>query len=271
MLGRRCPLPPRLYPQEEVCEGEGVSFQSKVDLAVCTIQEFEPVPGTNTHLLTDAWYHCYRVCRGAGHRGWGISGRRKKNRRMRPGGDQTKPYLRLDEYAATLTATDWVEANGASQQGGHQVFVHAVSTWVRKLGPTLVVITRLSLDEPLSEVRYWGSTVVDADAQTVINVLAVRWSIETLFEDYKDLLGIDHYQRMRGTAIVRVSTLVSCLAYLLDKHRATLQAQRPGERITWADTRRAIQAEHQRNFLLWMEEQFLSGITTGDFCTRLVA
>jgi hypothetical protein len=271
LLGRRCPLPPRLYRQQAVCEQEGVPFQSKVDLAVSTIQEFEPVPGTHTHILTDAWYHCYRLRRVAGHRDWDLSGRLKKNRMMRPGGNRTKPYLRLDEYAATLTAADWVEATWPSQQGGHPVFVHAVSTWVRKLGPTLLVITRLSLDESLSKAYYWGSTLVDADAQTVINVLAVRWSIETLFEDYKDLLGIDHYQLMRATAIVRFWTLVSCLTYFLDKHGTTLQAQRPGEHITRGDVRRVIQAEHQRNFLLWLEELFQSGITAGELCTRLAA
>jgi hypothetical protein len=32
-------------------------------------------------------------------------------------------------------------------------------------------------------IRYWGSTLLEADAQTVINTLAVRWSIEVLFED----------------------------------------------------------------------------------------
>ena len=269
--GRRCPLAPRLYRQQKVCKREGVPFHSKLDMAVSTVQEFEPVPRTHTHVLTDAWYHCYRLRRAVGHRGWDLSGRLKKNRRMRPGGDRSKPYVRLDEYVATLTAADWVEANWPSQQGGHQVFVHAVSTWVRKLGPTLVLITRLRRDEPLSEARYWGSTLVDADTQTVIDILAMRWSIETLFEDYKDLLGIDHYQLMRATAIVRFWTLVSCLTYFLDKHRITLETQRPGEHITRGDARRAIQADHQRNFLLWLEEQLQSGVTVGELCARLAA
>lgn len=43
---------------------------------------------------------------------------------------------------------------------------------MRKLGPTLVLITRLSLDDPLEKARYWGSTLVDADAQAVINILS---------------------------------------------------------------------------------------------------
>ena len=39
---------------------------------------------------------------------------------------------------------------------------NAVSTWVRKLGPTHVLLTRLSLDAPLAQTRYWGSTLLEA-------------------------------------------------------------------------------------------------------------
>ena len=272
LLGRRCPLAPRLYRQKAVCEREGVPFQSKVDLAVAEIEAFAPVPDTHTHILIDRWYHCRRVRRAAQRRGWEVSGGLKSNRLIRIRTPQGSwQWVRLSGYAAGLKDEDWTEAIWPSQAGGHQVYAHAVRTWVRKLGPTLVLITRQSLSQPLDQARYWGSTLLKVDAQTVINILAVRWDMETLFEDYKDLLGSDHYQVMSATAIVRFWTLVSCLAYFLDKQRATLQAERPGEHVTWGDVRRAIQAEHQRNFLLWLEDQFRSGIAAGQLCTRLAA
>jgi len=270
LLGRRCPLAPRLYRQKAVCEREGVPFQSKVDLAVAEIEAFEPVAATHTHVLIDSWYHCRRLRRAAQRRGWDVSGGLKSNRWMRlctPTGD--RQWVRLSDYAAGLKAEDWCEATWPSQAGGRPVYVHAVSTWVRKLGPTLVLITRESLDQPLDQARYWGSTLRQADAQTVINILAVRWDIETLFEDYKDLLGSDHYQVMSATAIVRFWTLVACLAYFLDKQRASLQAERPGEHVTWGDARRAIQNEHKRNLLLWLQDQFRSGITAEQLAASL--
>ena len=272
LLGRRCPLLPQLYRQKAVCEREGVPFQSKVDLAVAEIEHFQSPPDTHTHVLVDSWYHCRRVRRAAGRRGWDLSGGLKSNRWMRISTPAGEPeWIQLSAYAARLEAADWVEATWPAQEGGHKVYVHAVRTWVRKLGPTLVLITRYSLDQPVARARYWGSTLVDADAQTVIDILATRWDIETLFEDYKDLLGSDHYQVMSATAIVRFWTLVACLAYFLDKQRASLQAERPGEPITWGDARRTIQAEHQRNLLVWLEDQFRSGITAGQLCTRLAA
>ncbi len=116
-----------------------------------------------------------------------------------------------------------------------------------------------------------SSTLIDADAQTVIDILAARRDIETLFEDYQDLPGSDHYQVMSAAAIVRFWTPVSCPAYFPDRQRAGLQAERPGEHIAWGDARRAIQAEHQRNLPVWLKDRFRSGITAGQLGARLAA
>jgi hypothetical protein len=272
LLGRRCPLLPRLYRQKAVCEREGVPFQSKIDMAVEEIEQFEPVAGTHTHVVVDSWYHCTRVRKAAQKRNWDFSGGLKSNRRMRIiDQDGNRQWLSLAEYAATLEPEDWQEATWPSQQGGHTVYVHAVRSWVRKLGPTLVLITRLSLDQPLKQARYWGSTLVNAVAQTVIDILAIRWDIEVFFEDLKDLLGSDHYQLMSAKAIVRFWTLASCLACFLDEHRTYLQEERAGAHVTLGDACRDIRAEHQHNFLLWLEEHFRSGAKATQVYDRLRA
>lgn len=85
----------------------------------------------------------------------------------------------------------------------------------------------------------------------------------------KDLLGSAPYQVMSATALVRFWTLVSCTPYFLDERRAGLE--RPGEHLAGGDVRRAIQSEHQRNFLAWVEDQFRSGVTTGQLGARLAA
>jgi hypothetical protein len=269
LLGRRCPLRPRLYRQKAVCEREGVPFQSKVAMAIEEIEQFQPVAGSHTHLLLDSWYHCKRVRKAAQKRGWDVSGGLKSNRHMRLKEEGNQRWLSLAEYAATLKEEAYQEATWPSQQGGHPVYVHAVPTWVRKLGPTLLLITRLSLDEPLEQARYWGSTLIKAEAQTAIEVLAIRWNVEVLFEDYKDLLGADHYQVMSAAAILRFWTLVSCLAYFLDEQRASLQAEQPRTHVTMGDVRRSLQADHQRNLLIWLQDQFCSGATVDQLCTRL--
>jgi hypothetical protein len=107
LLGRRCPLLPRLYRQKAVCEREGVAFQSKVDMAVEEIEQFEPAPGTQTHVLIDSWYHCKRVRKAAQKRGWDISGGLKSNRKVRLiAEDGSRQWLSLTEYTATLEPED---------------------------------------------------------------------------------------------------------------------------------------------------------------------
>lgn len=257
LLGRRCPLQPRLYRQKAVCQKEGVAFKSKIDLAVEEIKQFEPVEGTHTHLLVDSWYQCKPVRQAAQQRSWDVSGGLKSNRKMRLiVADGRRSWVALSDYAAQLKAEDWQEAAWPSQEGGQPVYVHSVRTWIRKLGPTLLLITSHDPFQPGQSIRYWASTLLEADAQTVIDILALRWSIEVLFEDDKDLLGADHYQLASAEAILRFWTLIACLSCFLDEQRATQE-----NLSTWGDARRAIQREHQANLLSWLEAQFKAGFT----------
>jgi len=48
------PLTPVMYCQKAVCEQNGQSFFSKVDLTVQTVEAFEPLPDTQTHVLVDS-------------------------------------------------------------------------------------------------------------------------------------------------------------------------------------------------------------------------
>jgi hypothetical protein len=265
LLGRRCPLQPRLYRQQAVCQQEGVPFLSKIDLAIQEIEQFEPVEGTQTHLLIDSWFHNKKVRQAAQKRGWEVSGGLKSNRTMRqlnPDGSRT--WLTLSAYAATLKTEDWQEACWPSQEGDRPVYAHTVQTWIRKLGPTLLLITCHDPDNPAKSIRYWGSTLLEADAQTVINALAIRWSIEVLFEDNKDLLGADHYQLMSAEAIVRFWTLIACLGYFLDEQKALRS-----DCTTWGEVRRALQKEHQLNLLTWLDGQFKAGLSLEQIGTQL--
>ncbi len=241
LLGRRCPLQPRLYRQQAVCEQEGVPFLSKIDLAIQEIEQFEPVIGAHTHLLIDIWFYCRSVRKTAQKRGWDVSGGLKSNRKLRwQAEDGTHQWITLTEYAAHLQPEDWQEAIWPSDKGGQKVYVHAVRTWVHKLGPTLVLISCRDINDSHKSLRFWGSTMLKEDAQTLVNTLAVRWDIEVLFEDAKDLLGSDHYQLMSAEAIVRFWTLIACVCCFLEEQRTAQESL-----ISWGDARRAVQKEHQ--------------------------
>lgn len=266
LLGQRCPLEPKMYCQKQVCEEAGIPFQSKVDMAVDEITEFEPVAATKTHVLVDSGYHCRKVRRAAQQRGWDFSGGLKSNRVMRLiQADGSREWCELSAYAATLTRDAWAAVTWPSANGGQTLYAHLVPTWVRKLGPTLVLITCHDLDAPLKSVRYWGSTVMDLTAQALVNVLAVRWDVETYFEYAKDLLGSDHYQVMTRQAILRFWTLAACMFSFLDEQRAA--AKEPT--LTCGDVRRHFQQEHQRNLLYWLGVNFQEGRSVEQICAQL--
>lgn len=258
LLGQRCPLEPKLYCQKNTCQQEHQPFQSKVEMAVKEIETFEPVPDTHTHVLIDIWYHCKQVRRAAQKRGWQVSGGLKSNRTMRLiAEDGSRIWLKLSAYATRLTPEDWSEVTWPSAEGGQKMYAHLVVTWIRKLGPTLLLITCHDPQEPLKTVRYWGSTVLDLDAQALVDILAVRWEVETFFEYEKDLLGSDHYQVMTRQAVLRFWTLTACLLFFLEEQRLQCQDQT----LTCGDVRRTIQNEHRQNLLLWLETRFRDGLS----------
>jgi hypothetical protein len=129
----------------------------------------------------------------------------------------------------------------------------------------LLLITCHDLDQPLKSVRYWGSTKLDLDAQSLVNILAIRWEIETFFEYDKDLLGSDHYQLMSAQAILRFWTLTSCLICFLEAQRS-LQAE---QYLTCGDIRRHLQEEHRRNLFQWLEIKFAEGHSVDNICEQL--
>lgn len=256
LLGHRCPLQARMYRSKEICYQEGELFQSKIDMAAEEIEHFEPVKNTQTHVLIDSWYHCHRVRKAAQKRTWDVSGGLKSNRKMRLiASDGSRKWIKLSQYAAQLTPEDWQEVVWPSQQGGQKWYAHLVSTRIHHLGPTLLMITCHDPRQPEQAIRYWGSTSLDLDAQSFIDIMAIRWNIETFFEYDKDLLGSDHYQVMTTQAILRFWTLTSCILYFLDEQRAGQDVTE----ITYGDARRKIQNEHRLHLLEWIESQFRSG------------
>jgi len=227
-------------------------------MAVHEIENFEPVPNTHTHVLIDTWFHCKRVRKAAQKKGWDVSGGLKSNRMMRLiHDDDSREWMKLSNYAPGLTPEDWQEVVWPSENGGQRLYAHVITTWIRKLVPTQLMITCHDLHNPLKSIRYWGSTILDLDAQSFIDTLAIRWNIETFFEYDKDLLGSDHYQVMSAKGFQRFWTLTSCLLCFLDEQRAYPDSVF----LTYGDAKRLIQYDHKIRLLEWLEAQFKSGMT----------
>ena len=271
LLGRHCPLLPQMYRQQVVCEREGVPFHSKVDMMETAIRGFDPVPDTRTHVLVDSWFGCKRIWKAARERGFLITSGLKCNRSLRLVDPQgAKRWQRLDEYAAGLSPDQYQKVQWPSHDEPREVYVHVVHTRVRKLYTCQLVIARYALDCPLKAVRYWASSDLEADTATLLYHITTRWDIEILFSDTKDLLGLDHYQLMTSTAIIRFWTLVMAAYAFLDEERTRLRDAQQAH-VTLGDARREVRRWHWRHLLDWIHQQFSSGVTPDELFPTLAA
>jgi hypothetical protein len=263
LMSRCCPLAPRLYRQKEVCQREKVPFQSKVDMAEDVIRTFQPVPGTKTHVLFDGWYTCKRLWRTALKRGWAVTGGIKANRKMRiEDPEQGRRYLRLSEYAQSLTVEDYTPVAWPHEDGTSRiVYAKLVRTLVKNLGACQVLIVRERLNQPLKEVRYWATSELAADIATVINWAAQRWAIETFFADVKEIFGTDQYQLRSAQGVVRFWHLAFLAYCYLEEQRAALVAEGADPQLTIGQTRWRQQQRHWRLLLGWIHDRFANGLT----------
>lgn len=254
LLGRRCPLLLRLYRPKTVAVQEGVPFKSKVDLVVEAVGELEAIPGTQLHVLVDAWYTSHRLWRAALGRGYAITGGLRVNRWLRLGQMGKWHRVRLSDYVAGLLPQDFVLVPWR----GHWMAAHLIRTFVYHLGACQVLVVKESPDTPPKKARCWATSDLEADVATVASYAAQRWDIETWFADSKGLLGLDHYQLTSATAVERFWHLVACLYLHLDEVRASLAIEAHST-ATIGDALRHQQRAHRRLLFQWIGEQFKAG------------
>ncbi|HZA22015.1 MAG TPA: transposase, partial [Dehalococcoidia bacterium] len=269
VLGRRCPLPPRLYCQKEVAEAQGMPFQSKVDLVVAAIKALTPLPDTKTHILVDSWYTCHRLWRACLARGFAITGGLKVNRWLRlPDPQQRGQWqkVRLSRYIAQLEPQDFVSVPWR----GRWVAAHLVRTFVYKLGACQVLVVKERPDAAPETARCWATSDLEAEVTMVASYAAQRWDIETWIEDAKGLLGLAHYQVTSTEGMVRFCYLVCCCYLYLDEVRATLVGQ--GHKgATIGDALRLQQRGQYSLLLQWLWEQFVQGHSVAEVEEALLA
>jgi hypothetical protein len=111
--------------------------------------------------------------------------------------------MQLSQYAQQLTSADFTLVDWP--HGHRQVYVHVIDTRIRKLYRCQLICIREKLD---GKTRFWVSSDLEADLFQLLQRIAQRWEIEVLFDDVKELLGIDQYQLMSAKAIQRFWVIV---------------------------------------------------------------
>jgi hypothetical protein len=259
--GHQYPLSPRMYRQKKVCEREGVPFQSKVDLAEKVILEFEPLADTCTHVLIDSWYVNKRIWKAVKGRKWHLTGGLKKNHKLRVTNQEgEKAWVQVDAYAATLPKEAFQPVIWPNQEGGQTVYAHLVRTKVKKLGACQVLIDKTAADDPAEKTRFYVTTRLTDTPEQVVQAMALRWTVETLFADFKELMGSDQYQLHSAEAIIRFWALGLCLYQYLDSLRHVLK-KRSQQAFTLGETLNWVRERNEHLLLKWICLQIREGAT----------
>ncbi len=238
--GYQYPLDPQMYIQKSVCEREQRVFQSKVDMALQTVQDFEPLADTHTHMLVDSWYVNKAMWKAVKQRQWDLTGGLKANHKLRVLDPASREWIwmRLDGFAAGLCAEPFEPVIWPSQEGDQRVWAHLIQTRIKKLGVCQVLIVRPTADAPANQTRFYITTRLEDTLEQVVETMAKRWTVETLFADFKELMGSDQYQLHSAEAIRRFWALGLCLYQYLDSLRRHLERIHQqhvtlGETLTW--------------------------------------
>jgi hypothetical protein len=90
--------------------------------------------------------------------------------------------------------------------------------------------------------------------------MALRWTVETLFADFKELMGSDQYQLRSADAIIRFWALGLCLYQYLDSLRHLLK-KRYQQDFSLGETLHWIREQNEHLLLKWIFLQVHDGAT----------
>jgi SRSO17 transposase len=213
------PYAVRLWAPSAFCEAtqkksypyEPIEFRKLTKMAGQIVAE---LPLANVTVLFDAYYLCPNVTRACEAKKYRWVGVAKKNRNVFPDGrDHDK--RKVGQYGANVLrrAGEWVTHLGKKYRLAERI------ARVSKLGRVKLVFSRRPREKSwicmaTNETR-WG-------ALRVLSHYVKRWSIEVLFKESKQYLGLGDYQLLRYRGVVRYLHLV-LIAHLLLTHLGIAQ------------------------------------------------
>lgn len=253
------PLTPRMYCQKAVCEQMELPFRSKVEMSITIVEQFEPLADTHTHVLVDSWYFNKKLWKATKARGWDLTGGLKSNRRVRIVDSQgVVSWPTISEYAASLDSEDFQAVNWPNQAGDQIVYAHLLRTQVKRLGACQVLVVREKQADPTSTTRFFATSRRKDTLEQVVTAVAQRWTVETLFADFKELMGSDQYQLHSAQAIERFWALALCLYQFLDSLRHRLERLEK-RHISLGEARSWLIDRHKTQQLDWICYQATHG------------
>jgi hypothetical protein len=248
-----------LYLKKEYCKANGLVFRTTTEMVREQILNFEPLPGTETCILTDSWFSGWPIIGAVKSREdegfYLISGLKKSRNIYRRDGSKVNLETRAKELGRQHY--ERIKANGRT------FYVHRYEGLVSRAGPDpcVVLICRNDLSDPNDKPFFLLCTRTDLTTQQIIVRYLKRWGIETGYRNGKQLLGQDEYQGRSTLGTIRHWCLGRVTYTYLELRRvdSLLTHRRDQAWHTVGDVCRAVKQKVVRALVKWLYGLFQAG------------
>lgn len=262
IAGYSYPLDWAVYRRQSECEQSGAKFVSKPDLAYSMIENYQPLPDTQTYVMTDSWYSSKNLLKLCRQRGFHFIGAVKSNRKLKVG----QHNLQVKEWQAILPQSAFERVK---LQDKH----YKVWTATGRLSCGQPVKTLVNRRVGVKKWHYLICTDLDLSDKTIIAGYLVRWEVENFYRAAKQVLGWTDYQMRHLNAIENhVLLMMVTHAYLEIQRRDTLEAcAEVDAHFTLGDLQREHQRLAQRSTIALVFSLTQQGLGLEDIYERLAA
>jgi SRSO17 transposase len=262
VLGQSYPVGWKLYRRRATCEALGIPFASKPELAQMILRQFQPLPGTQTYVLTDSWYPSQDLLNLCEELGFHLVSAVKSDRKFKAASHD----LQVKQWAQTLPkrAFDLVTVNTTCYKVwsaiGRLSSGHRIKLVINR------VIGR-------KKWRYLISTDCSLTPQIIIDYYLNRWEVENFYRVAKQSLGWGDYQMRDLFAIERhVQLMMIAHAYLeIQRQEALVASSEPDAHVTLGDIQRQLQSLSRRAEIARVFDFTQSGFELETIYQRLAA
>jgi SRSO17 transposase len=233
IAGYSYPLEWAVYRRQDECEKNGAEFVSKPDLAYGMIENYQPLPDTQTYVMSDSWYSSKNLLQLCRQRGFQFIGAVKSNRKLQVGSANRQ----VKEWQALLPKSAFERVKLKDKR-------YKVWTTDGHLSCGQTVKALINRRVGVKKWHYLVCTDLDLSAKRIISAYLVRWEVENFYRAAKQILGWTDYQ-MRDLSAIENHVLMMMVthAYLeIQRRDACEGCTEVDPQFTLGD----LQREHQR-------------------------
>ncbi len=262
IAGYSYPLDWAVYRRQHECEQNGAAFVSKPDLAYGMIEHYQPLPETQTYVMSDSWYSSKDLLKLCRQRGFHFIGAVKSNRKLKFG----QHDLQVKQWQAHLpkSAFERVKLNDKRYKVWAARGYLSCGQEVKMLANRRVGVKKW---------HYLISTDLSLSTKTIIAYYLVRWEVENFYRAAKQILGWGDYQMRALNAIENhVVLMMVTHAYLeIQRRDAYEEATEVLTHFTLGDLQREHQRLAQRSTIALVFSLTQQGLSLDDIYERLAA